>query len=387
MSANEVYHFVKDNISFSKKLEGNKKINQIRKILEKRENANIEILKNDAFLDFKNEGNIICPQDENKKNLSEIASEDKYVYLESQSVKKVELRLNNNFYKESKYIDSTLLNEFRNNEKIKENFVFTRKNNIIDFPEEKEFKIIDIIEEENEKKIINLLERLTIEKIKANQSIEEIQRKYIIIFQEKKQTEFTNINASYEKIENNNEESEEKNEKIENNNEELEEKIEKIEDNNEESQEKNEQIEDNNEESDEKNEQIEDNNEKNNIKNQSEKEKNKEYLKNKTNNNLNKSNNKSNPKDTKYSSASSTNNSFQNPSIQTNLNELNNRGNKKEEIKGNRIQSKINDNYNANFYIIENSNLNEETDKIFSIVLMGPPKSGKTSFINTLVNL
>lgn len=43
MSSEEVYNFVKDNISFSKKVKGNKKIKEIRRIWEKRENPKIEI--------------------------------------------------------------------------------------------------------------------------------------------------------------------------------------------------------------------------------------------------------------------------------------------------------------------------------------------------------
>lgn len=111
------------------------------------------------FLDSKNEGNIISPQDEEKKILSEIADEENYVYLQSKNPKienKVELRLENNFYKdlykESRYLDSTSLQKFRISEKIQENIFFTRKNSIIDISEEKEFKIFEIIEEENEKK-------------------------------------------------------------------------------------------------------------------------------------------------------------------------------------------------------------------------------------------
>ncbi len=157
MSTDEVYIIVKDNVSFCKKLEGNKPIKEIRTILEKRENANIEILKSDVFLDIKNEGKIISPQEEDKKSLLEIANEENYVFLQSKKPikeKKVELRLNNNFYKESKYLDSTILKEFRKREKIQESIVFIRKNNLIDFPEEKEFKIIDIIEIENDKKLL-----------------------------------------------------------------------------------------------------------------------------------------------------------------------------------------------------------------------------------------
>lgn len=234
---------------------------EIRAILEKRENANIEILKSDIFIDIKNEGKIISPQEEEKKLVLEIANEENYVFLQSKKPikeKKVELRLNNNFYKESKYLDSTILKEFRKREKIQENIVFTRNNNIIDFPEEKEFKIIDIIEVENDKKIINLLETLTIEKIKANQLIEENQRKYIIIFQENKQKEI-DINAFDIQTENNNDKLEEINEQREFNKEIFEETSE--------------QRENTNDKLEENDEETENNNNINIINNQSEKEK------------------------------------------------------------------------------------------------------------------
>ena len=87
MLTNNIYNFVKDNISFSKKLDGNKTIKEIRNILIKRENAYIEILKDDVFLDIKNQRNILSKEHEKQKRLSEIADEENYVYLQSSNSK------------------------------------------------------------------------------------------------------------------------------------------------------------------------------------------------------------------------------------------------------------------------------------------------------------
>ena len=50
-----MYNIVKDNISFSIRLDGSKTIIAIRSILIKRENTYIKILKEDIFLDSKNQ--------------------------------------------------------------------------------------------------------------------------------------------------------------------------------------------------------------------------------------------------------------------------------------------------------------------------------------------
>lgn len=99
------------------------------------------------FVNSKNEGNILSPQDEEKKILFEIADEDNYIDWQSKNPKienKVELRLENNFYKDlykvSKYLDSTSLQKFRISEKKQENIFFTRKNSIIDISEEKDLR-------------------------------------------------------------------------------------------------------------------------------------------------------------------------------------------------------------------------------------------------------
>ena len=406
MLTNNIYNFVKDNISFSKKLDGNKTIKEIRNILIKRENAYIEILKDDVFLDIKNQRNILSKEHEKQKRLSEIADEENYVYLQSsnsKNEKSVELRLNNNFFKESKYFDSTILMDFRKKERIKKNIVFTRNNNIIDFPEEKDFKIIDIIEEENEKKIINLLETITIEKIKSKKSIERNIRKYQIIFQNNKQSEITDINAEYNEKDNNNNKCEEVNDQIEkindnlkemnnqignNNNkyEEVNDQIKTINDNlkemnnqignnNNKCEEVNDQIKKINDNLKEMNDQIGNNNKHKTMKSQSEKEKNNDYFKMNNNNNLSKTNNRSTP--------NIKNN--QNVSLENNITKNLNKSNNKNEINDNKIQSNIDEKDNFKVYYLTNSDLNEVKD-IKSIIIMGDSQSGKTSFINTFVN-
>ena len=137
-------------------------MNKIRKIIEKREKSNITILKTDYFINYKN-GTII--QNENRYSLYEITSGDNYIYLQSNiNGQKIESRLNDIFLKESYFSDSIDLVEFRKKEKILEDYFFTKGEPIIDYPEEKEFYINDIIKEENEKKLIKLLDLSTIKK-------------------------------------------------------------------------------------------------------------------------------------------------------------------------------------------------------------------------------
>ena len=87
-----MYNIVKDNISFSIRLDGSKTIIAIRSILIKRENAYIQILKEDIFLEKSKEILFL-------KNMKRKKDIENYFYLQSKNEKNVELRLNNNFLK------------------------------------------------------------------------------------------------------------------------------------------------------------------------------------------------------------------------------------------------------------------------------------------------
>ena len=87
MSEENIYNIVKDNISFSKRLDGNKTIKAIRSILIKRENAYIKILKDDVCLDSKNQRNIISKEDEKKKSYLKLQMME-IMFIYSQKMKK-----------------------------------------------------------------------------------------------------------------------------------------------------------------------------------------------------------------------------------------------------------------------------------------------------------
>ena len=145
-----IYNLYLDYKQFSKKpLNINEKLSKLRHEFEQRKNATTDIPRDFVFSDSK--GFLIKKENEknksikdiitNENNINIISTSNFYIYYDNKLLEND----NQKEYDVFEFEEFTL-KEFRDNKNIQNNFLFIDSNeNLIDIPEEKNFKLIDFI--------------------------------------------------------------------------------------------------------------------------------------------------------------------------------------------------------------------------------------------------